>query len=123
MIKPMQTRVRAALHRGAIVVAAIVCTFAGTAAHAQIFRCTDADGHATFSDRPCGSTTEKVDVVDSSGGLSPISGDGLSKQEHTALEADAAADTQRADQSGQGGASQPGGSYTSTAASAQRRSY
>lgn len=122
MIKPVQTRVRTALHRGALVVAAVMCTFADIDAQAQIFRCTDADGHAVFSDTPCGSTTEKVDVVDSSAGLSPISGDGLSRAERNALEAAAAADAQRTEGE-HGGTSPQGGSYTSTAASAQRRSY
>ena len=46
----------------------------------------------------------------------------LSTQEHNVLEAAAAADAQRADRGGPGDASQPGGSYTDTAASAQRRS-
>jgi Domain of unknown function (DUF4124) len=123
MIRPAHTRVGAALRRSALIVAAGLWAFAGTNAHAQVFRCADADGHAVFSDRPCGTATEKVDVVDSSSGLSPISSDGLSAQEHTTLEAAAAADAQRADQSGQSSASPQGGSYTSTAASAQHRSY
>lgn len=123
MIRLEPTRARAAVCRGALIVAAALCACAASTTYAQIFRCADADGHPVFSDTPCGTATEKVDVVDSSGGLSPISGDGLSKDEHNVLEAAAAADAQRVDAGGQGGASPQGGSYTSTAASAQRRSY
>lgn len=123
MIRPVQSRMRAALRSGVLIVAAGIGGFAGTHAYSQIFRCTDANGQAVFSDTPCGTTTEKVDVVDSSAGLSPISGDGLSKEEQNVLEAAAAADAQRVDQSGPNSASPQGGSYTSTAESARRGSY
>ena len=39
-------------------------------AHAQVFRCVDGEGHTVFSDTNCGTRAEKVEVVQSSGGLS-----------------------------------------------------
>src|SRR5512144_888446 len=66
----------------ATVVFGIAC---GWTANAQVFRCTDADGHTVFSDTQCGTNPQKVDVIQSSGGLSPIGGDGLSAEERRQL--------------------------------------
>ena len=103
--------------------AVVVAAFASASAYSQIFRCTDADGHAVFSDTPCGSSTEKVDVVDTSRGLSPVAGDGLSSQEQDVLRAAAAAAAQPVEQSAPSGGGQASDSYTSTAARGQRRGY
>ena len=103
--------------------ALVVAAFASGGAYSQIFRCTDADGHAVFSDTPCGSSAEKVEVVDTSGGLSPIGGDGLSSQEQDVLRAAAAANAQPMEQSAPSGAGEASDSYTNTAAWAHRRGY
>jgi len=58
-----------------------------TLANAQVFRCVDADGQVVFSDTGCGPNGEKVKIEESSGGLSPIKGDGLSAQEQGQLSA------------------------------------
>jgi hypothetical protein len=118
MFKPAQERV----HPGALMLAACMCMFAITSAYAQVFRCTDADGHTVFSGTPCGSTSEKVEVVDSSAGVSQASSDGLSKTERNALEADVVAAEAQRSTVGEHGADNPG-SYTSTAASARQRNY
>ncbi len=55
-----------------------VCACVTTGPTAQVFRCTDVAGYTVFSDRACGSDAEKVEIVQSSGGLSQIQGDGLS---------------------------------------------
>jgi hypothetical protein len=54
-------------------------------AQAQVFRCVDAEGHTVFSDTSCGTHEEKVEIVQSSGGLSAITGDGLTPQEKSVL--------------------------------------
>src|SRR5262245_18402342 len=79
-------------------------TYAATGP-SHVFRCTDADGHVVFSDTSCGSTSEKVEVVQSSGGLSPIAGNGLSPAERSTLSAVEAHDAQVAAQRAQGGGS------------------
>ncbi|HEY6597743.1 MAG TPA: hypothetical protein VIZ30_00415, partial [Pseudomonadales bacterium] len=68
------------------------------------------------------STTEKVEVVESSAGVSQASSDGLSRAERNSLEADAAAAEAQRSTVGEHGAGE-GGSYTSTAASARQRNY
>ena len=67
--------------------AALVASAAAAATHAppQVFRCVDADGHVVLTDTSCGSNSEKVTVVQSSGGLSQIKSDGLSAQEKSVL--------------------------------------
>jgi Domain of unknown function (DUF4124) len=62
----------------------------------QVFRCEDVDGHVVFSDTMCGTNAEKVDVVESSGGLSAIKGDGLSSDERSILSQAGAREAQRA---------------------------
>lgn len=79
MTKPARPRARMEWHPGALVMVACMCMFAITSAYAQVFRRTDADGHTMFSDTPCGSTTAKVEVVDSSAGVSQVGSDGLSR--------------------------------------------
>ena len=74
--------------------------------NAQVFRCTDADGHAVFSDTQCGTNSHKVDIVQSSGGLSPIGGDGLSAEERGELGTAEARAAQMANERAQGGGSQ-----------------
>ena len=93
----------------------VVAALSGQAASSQpqIFRCMDSSGHVVFSDVSCGSTSKKVEVVESSGGLSQIRGDGLSPQEKGDLGAIEARDAQAANQRAQGSASQPGGPSTS----------
>jgi hypothetical protein len=63
-----------------------VCFYTASA-QAQVFKCVDPDGHVTFTDADCGSTKQKVEVVQSSGGLStaPAPATGLSSQEKAAL--------------------------------------
>jgi hypothetical protein len=81
--------------------------------HAQVFRCVDAEGHTVFSDTSCGSTAENVKIVESSGGLSEITGNGLSTQEQSALgaaEARAAASASQPCQGGGGSAAAPAAS-------------
>jgi|KBSSwiStaDraftv2_1062776.scaffolds.fasta_scaffold385546_3 hypothetical protein len=80
-------------------------------AHAQVFRCVDGEGHTVFSDTDCGTRAEKVEVVQSSGGLSAITSDGLSPQEKSAL---GAAEARAAAQAG----SPPTSSGSSAAAPA-----
>jgi hypothetical protein len=86
----------------------------GWTANAQVFRCTDADGHTVFSDTQCGPNSQKVDVVESSGGLSPISGDGLSAEERGQLGTAEARAAQIANERAQGGGSQPAGAPSSS---------
>jgi hypothetical protein len=83
-------------------------TYAATGP-SHVFRCTDADGHVVFSDTSCGSTSAKVEVVQSSGGLSQITGNGLSAAEGSSLNAIDAHDAQVAAQraQGAGGSSAP----------------
>ena len=80
----------------------------------HVFRCTDAEGHVVFSDTSCGSTSEKVEVVQSSGGLSPVGGNGLTAQERSTLSAIDAHDAAVAAQRAQGG----GGAATAPSAPA-----
>ena len=91
----------------------------GVAANTQVFRCVNAQGEVVFSDTGCGSTTDqqqKVEVVQSSGGLSQIKGNGLTSQETSELTKIKAA--QAAQQSGaQGGGSSPSKSGSSSAPS------
>jgi hypothetical protein len=77
-------------------------------AYAQVFRCVDAEGHTVFSDTSCGTHEEKVQIVESSGGLSAITGDGLTSQEKSQLgAAEARAAAQAAAQPSSGGGSAP----------------
>ena len=82
-------------------------------ANAQILRCVDEAGHTVFSDTSCGTHEETVEVVQSSGGLSAITGDGLSPQEKSVLgaaEARAAAQASNPPGSGAGSAAAPAAS-------------
>lgn len=67
----------------ALVFAAV--TAAGADTSSQVYRCVDRNGNVVFSGTACGANAEKVDVVESSGGLTPIQGDGLSDQERGVL--------------------------------------
>jgi len=80
----------------------------------HVFRCTDADGHVVFSDTSCGSSSQQVEVVQASGGLSPVAGNGLSAEERNTLGVIEAHDAQVAAQRAQAG----GGSASSAAAPA-----
>jgi len=89
----------------------------GAAANTQVFRCVNAQGEIVFSDTGCGSTTDqqqKLDVVQSSGGLSQIKSNGLTTQETSELSKIRAA--QAAQQSGAqgGGASSSKSTSSST---------
>ncbi|HTO59361.1 MAG TPA: DUF4124 domain-containing protein [Pseudomonadales bacterium] len=75
------------------------------AAGNKVFRCTDGDGHVVFSDTGCGSASQKIDIVQASGGLTPVTGSGLTPQETTALSQINAAEAQAAAQRAQGGGS------------------
>jgi hypothetical protein len=86
----------------------------GGTANAQVFRCTDADGHTVFSDTQCGTNSQKVDVVESSGGLSPIGSDGLSAEERGQLGAAEARAAQIANERAPGGANQSAGAPSSS---------
>ena len=91
-------------------------------AHAQVFRCVDEEGHTVFSDTSCGTHEEKVEIVQSSGGLSAIKGDGLTPQEKSVLgaaEARAAAQAASQPSSGGGSAAAPAASSSAPA----RRTY
>ena len=96
-------------------VGALVLLASAATAHAPIFRCTDADGHVVFSDTSCGSKSEKVDVVQSSGGLSPIQSDGLSAQERSDLGAAEARVARSNSQPAQGGGQAPAAAAPSSA--------
>jgi len=90
--------------------------------HAQVFRRVDEEGHTMFSDTSCGTYEEKVEIVQSSGGLSAITGDGLTSQEKSVLgdaEARAAAQAASRPNSGVGSATAPAASSSEPA----RRSY
>jgi hypothetical protein len=79
-------------------------------AYAQVFRCLDAEGNTIFSDTSCGAHEERVQIVQSSGGLSAITADGLTAQEKSALgaaEARAAAQSAAQPASGGGSAAAP----------------
>lgn len=93
----------------ALMVSAAVCCAASS--QPQVFRCVDGDGHVIFSDTDCGSTKEKVEIVESSGGLSPIKDAGLTAQEKATLGAiearDARIASERASGAGQGARSAP----------------
>jgi hypothetical protein len=81
--------------------AALTLSAAGGSAattQTQVFKCVDPDGHVVFSDTDCGSAKQKVDVVQSSGGLSATPSSGLSPQERDALNAIDARDAQIAAQ-------------------------
>ena len=95
----------------AAVVFGIACAWT---VNAQVFRCTDADGHTVFSDAQCGTNSQKVDVVQSSGGLSPISSDGLSAEERRQLGSAEARAAQIANERAQGGANQSAGAPSSS---------
>ncbi len=85
-------------------------------AHAQVFRCLDAEGHTVFSDTSCGTHEEKVEIVQSSGGLSAITSDGLTPQEKSVLQsAEARAAAQAASRPASGGNSVPAPSASSPA--------
>ena len=73
--------VKRAFWVGSALVYWVVCS----GAQAQIYKCVDSDGHVVFTDSECGSTKEKVDIVQSSGGLSSAPATGLSTQEKAAL--------------------------------------
>jgi len=78
------------------------------AAGNKVFRCTDGDGHVVFSDTGCGSASQKVDIVQASGGLTPVTGSGLASQEATVLSQINAAEAQAAAQRApSGGSSSP----------------
>jgi len=102
------------IHKTMLLIAALAWHGATYAAGKSVFRCTDAEGHVVFSDTGCGSTSQKVDVVQASGGLTPISNSGLTDQERSALNAIDARDAQAAAQRAQGG----GGSAPSAPAPA-----
>lgn len=91
-------------------------------AHAQVFRCVDAEGHTVFSDTNCGTHEEKVEIVQSSGGLSAITSDGLTPQEKSVL---GAAEARAAAQATSRPASAGGSAATPAASSPEpaRRSY
>jgi len=101
------------IHKTLLIVA-LAWHGASYAAGSKVFRCTDADGHVVYSDTGCGSTSEKIDLVQSSGGLTPISGNGLTTQESSTLSAINAQEAQIAAQRAQGG----GGSAPSAPAPA-----
>ena len=86
-----------------LLIAALAWHGTSYAAGSKVFRCTDANGHVVFSDTGCGSTSQKVDLVQSSGGLTPISGNGLTAQESSSLNAINAQEAQIAAQRAQGG--------------------
>jgi hypothetical protein len=92
----------------------VLSTLSAWPAYAQVFRCTDADGHTVFSDTQCGTNSQRVDVVESSGGLSPIAGDGLSAAEKGQLGAAEARAAQIVNEQAQGGARQPSGAASSS---------
>jgi len=94
------------IHKTLLVVA-LAWHGASYAAGSKVFRCTDAEGNVVFSDTGCGSTSQKVDVVQSSGGLSPVTGNGLTAQESSTLSAINAQEAQIAAQRAQGGGSAP----------------
>jgi hypothetical protein len=102
-----------------LLVSAVACSGATYAASgpSHVFRCTDADGHVVFSDTSCGSTSEKVEVVQSSGGLSAVGGNGLSAAERSTLNAIDAHDAQVAAQRAQGGGGSAAPSAPAPAAS------
>jgi hypothetical protein len=105
--------------KSALWVSMVACSGATYAATgpSHVFRCTDADGHVVFSDTSCGSTSEKVEVVQSSGGLSPVGGSGLTPEERSALNAIDARDAQMAAQRAQGGGGSSAPSAPAPAAS------
>jgi hypothetical protein len=82
--------------RSLLVLSAVALPAIAATPQPQVFRCEDADGHIVFSDTMCGTDAEKVDVVESSGGLSAIEGDGLSDDERSVLKQAAAREAQRA---------------------------
>jgi hypothetical protein len=99
---------------GSALILSAACCYAASS-HSQVFKCVDPDGHVVFSDTDCGSAKEKVDIVQSSGGLSPIKDSGLSAQEKAALGAIDARDAQIAAQRAAGSGSS-GGSSSAPAA-------
>jgi hypothetical protein len=95
---------------GSALMLSAACCFAGSS-QAQVFKCIDADGHVVFTDTDCGSAKEKVDVVQSSGGLSSsIPATGLSADEKAALGQIEARDAEAAAQRASGAASTGGSS-------------
>jgi hypothetical protein len=91
------------------------CSYAGSS-QSQVYKCVDPDGHVVFTDTDCGSTKEKVDIVQSSGGLSSSPATGLSAQEKSALSEIEARDAENAAM--RAGNSAIGGSRTAPAAPA-----
>jgi len=94
------------IHKTLLIVA-LAWHGASYAAGNKVFRCTDADGHVVFSDTGCGSTSQKVDLVQASGGLSPVSGNGPTAQQNSTPGASNAQEAQVTAQRDQGGGSAP----------------
>ena len=113
--------------RAAVATALIVAASSSYAAKTQVFRCVDADGNVVFSDTGCGSTSEstseKIKVVQSSGGLSAIKSDGLSTQEKGQLSKVESQAAQAASQSSGGDASSGGASAAPASSSPAPRRY
>jgi len=109
-------RVCRSLRGGCLI--ALVGAACGVAANTQVFRCTDAEGHTVYSDTGCGSSTqpEKVDVAQSSGGLSQIKSTGLTAQEQNSLGKIKAAEAAQ-QQGAQGGGAPASGTSSSSAPS------
>jgi hypothetical protein len=118
--------VKRGLWLGSALMLTATCCHAASS-QAQVFKCVDPDGHVVFSDTDCGGAKEKVDVVQSSGGLSPVPATGLTAAEKAALgqiEArDAAIAAQRAAGGGSAGASSSAPASAPQPSAAPKSSY